>query len=343
MTMKELYSFNNINELSKEESNIIEEKMYNHIKINDNVVETKIDFNKIMQRDNFCFLEKDYNRPQNIFFIYLDSDIIVFGRKINSELYNKKLIPSKNCSLISKNMIIGILKDYKKEKRTIEIKYYPLTDGERKYLFNNMIKHNSKVDITYPFKYYDYLNNKEVDSPSDGWKIYDNTEQILFNGEKHLRKYTIDFLKKQNINEGTIFFDPACSTGDFLYTIKKEYPKIITIGQDLGKEMVECSKNKLDKVYCGDSINTPVPDNSVDYLFLRFLNFRVVTTKKANELYNSLIKKVKIGGYIICFGHTPILLEFSELKKENFELISCNGYDKEYDSVFQYYIFRRCS
>lgn len=339
--MRKLKSFDNEVELTKEESYIIEKKFLDDFKISDNVVEKEICVDKILKRKKYKFVEKDYNRPQAIFFVELDSNITIFGRKLLSELYINKLIPSKNCSLISKNMIIGILYNYNKSGRNVEIEYYPLTDGERKYIFNKFLKVNNKINIYYPFKFYDYNTNKEVDSPKEGWKIYDNTAQILFNGEKHLRQYTINFLKQLEINKGQIFFDPACSTGDFLYSIKKEFPDIVTIGQDLGKDMVECSKNKLDKVYFGNSIDTPVKDESVDFIFFRFLNSRVVTSENAKKLYDVLIKKVKKGGYIICFGHTPVLLELKEIKKEDFEIVSCNGYDNEYDSIFQYYILRR--
>lgn len=339
--MKRLQSFNNTTELTKEESNIIEEKIFNYFKINDDITEKELDMNDLFKRKKYNFLEKDYNRPQAIFYIKLDSEITVFGRKMISELYINNLIPSKNCSLISKNMIVGVLSNYRKIDRNIEIEYYPLTDGERKYIFNKIIKTNNKLNINFPFKFYDYHTNMEVDSPSDGWKIYDNTIQTLANGEKHLRKHTLDFLKSLTINEGEIFFDPACSTGDFLYSIKKEYPTITTIGQDLGKDMVECSKKKIDKVYHGNSIDTPIEDESVDFIFFRFLNSRVVTSENAKKLYDVLVKKVRKGGYIICFGHTPVLLELEEIKKENLELISCNGYDREYDSIFQYYVLRR--
>ena len=331
--------FNNIKPLLKEEYNVIEQEVYNELIIDESTKEGDFDIKKVNGRKETYFIEKDYNKPQNIFFIEYE-DIVIWGRKIISELYIHKLIKSKNCSMINKNMIVGILKNYRKEGRDIKITYIPLTDGERINVFTK-IKKRRNYNIYYPFKYFDYDSLKEVVSPTDGWKIYSDTEITLFNGEKHLREYTINFLDTLNIEKGSVFFDPACSTGDFLYTIKKKYPNIIAIGQDLGKDMVECATPKLDKVYYGDSINTPVLDDSVDFLFLRFLNFRVVSTSKAKELYDILIKKVKVDGYVICFGHTPVLLSINELKKDNFELISCNGYTSKYDSIFQYYILRR--
>lgn len=338
--MKKLRSFNNDFPYSKDEKYVNEKIIYEEMKISNNVKEENIDFDKIKNRKTERFLEKDYNKPQNIFFIKLNEEITIFGRKLLSILRQKKLIPSINCSLISSSMIIGILSDYKKEEREIAINYYPLTDGEKKCLFST-IKLNRAFDIYHPFIFYDYYTRKESDSPIDGWKIRKNTKNELFNGEQHIRDFTIKFLNTIDVTDNAIFFDPACSTGDFLSSIKNIYPTIKTIRQDLGIEMVKCAQEKLDIVYHGDALNSPVDDESIDFLFLRFLNFRVVTSEKAKKIYFNLIKKVKNNGYIICFGHTPVLLLLEDLKVDNLKIISCNGYSKEYDSIFQYYILKK--
>ncbi len=338
--MKLLKSFYNKIPYTKEQKYNIEKEIFDDMKINEKVKEKEINMSHVINRKELIFNEKNYNKPQNIFFIKISNEVTLFGRKLLSELRQQNLIPSINCSLISENMIIGLLKSYKVNDLDIIIKYYPLLDEEKKYIFNQ-IKKDRLLDIYHPFKYYDYNTKKESDSPKDGWKILKNTTKDLFNGEAHLRKYTLQFLNNINITDKMVFFDPACSTGDFLYSIKNKYPNIITIGQDLGKEMVDCAKKKLDIVYLGDSINTKVKDDSVDFLFLRFLNFRVVTTEKSVKLYKYLIKKVKIGGYIICFGHTPILLSYKDLSNEGYKILQCNGYSKDYNSIFQYYIIRR--
>lgn len=38
----------------------------------------------------------------------------------------------------------------------------------------------------------------------------------LYNGEKHIREYTLNFLNNIDIKKNTVVFDPACSTGNFL-------------------------------------------------------------------------------------------------------------------------------
>lgn len=341
MRMKMLNSFKNDFILDKNRAHDIERRIDEKYCIASDTKMKEIILDKIMSRKEMFFYEKDYNRPQCIFYIYIKKlNTTIFGRKMISPLYKKNMISSMNCSMITENMIVGILNNGAKNGRDIVISYFPLTDGERLNMFN-IIKNDSMINIEYPFVYCDYYTQHELGSPVDGWKIHDNTELNLFNGEEHLRLYTIKILNKIGVENKSVLFDPACSTGDFLYEMKKNFPRVVTIGQDLSHEMATISKKKIDIVYCGDSIFTPVLDDSVDFLFFRFLNSKVVTTDKAKELYNVLIKKVKIGGYIICFGHTPVLLNLDFMIKSGWELISSSGYNKKYDSIFQYYVLRR--
>lgn len=338
--MKKLRSFTNDYPYTKEQKYKNELEIYKEMKIDDSIKPERIYIKEIKKRKKEIFTEKDYNKPQNIFFIKIDKNITIFGRKLLSILRQENMIPSVNCSLVSDSMFVGILEKYEKTNREIFITYYPLTDGEKKEIFNK-IKENSKFDIYHPFIYYDFDTKKESDSPTSGWTLKKNTEKDLYNGEQHIREYTIKFLNNIKPQKNAVMFDPACSTGDFLKAIKEKFPTAKTIGQDLGIDMVECAKPKLDIVYHGDAINSPVQDESVDFLFLRFLNFRVVTTKKAEVLYKSLIKKVKQGGYIICFGHTPVLLALDDLIIDNLKLVSCIGYSQKYNSIFQYYILKK--
>ena len=54
-----------------------------------------------------------------------------------------------------------------------------------------------------------------------------------------------------------------------------------------------------------------------------------------------LIKKVKNGGLIICFGHTPVLLRKEWFKKMSLNILECNGYDRKRNAIFQYYILEK--
>ena len=83
--------FNNIKPLLKEEYNVIEQEVYNELIIDESTKEGDFNIKKVNGRKETYFIEKDYNKPQNIFFIEYE-DIVIWGRKIISELYIHKLI-----------------------------------------------------------------------------------------------------------------------------------------------------------------------------------------------------------------------------------------------------------
>ena len=75
-------------------------------------------------------------------------------------------------------------------------------------------------------------------------------------------------------------------------------------------------------------------------MFLRFLNSEVVSTNSAYKMFKVLKEKVKKNGIIVAFGHTPLLITKEWIEKQNLEPIICNGYDKDRDAIFQYYVFK---
>lgn len=285
------------------------------------------------------FVEYDFNMPQTIFFIISD-DEIVLGRKTISELYLSHELKSINCSRIKDNMFLGILKSYTYKNRKIVLKYYPFTNSEKKQKFYDIIKNIISYDIYYPFHFKYYKTNLEQTSNDLNWKVNNKIAHYLSVGEKHLRNYTVDIIKKYNLNP-KIVYDPACSTGEFLQTIKKVIPSCRTIGHDMSEEMVNYSKKNVDESYCCNAFDSPLKNESVDLLVLRFLNGGVVDTESAEKLFALLVKKVKKNGHIICIGHTPILIKSNKFEKYNLELIQKIGFDKNSNSIFQYYFARR--
>lgn len=332
--------YNNDIPISKDEIYLKELEYYNSRIIKEYKEIDGIDYNKVSSRYTEIFQDKDFNLPQNIFFIKVSEELILFGRKILSVMHRNKELTSLNCSRIDANMIIGILKNYKYDTPNITIEYIPLNDSERLYIYNQ-IKKDKMIDIQFPFTYHDYYTKEEKTSPKDGWKYYENLDIYLARGEKHIRKETINFLSNERLSHDTIMYDPACSTGNFLSEIKDNFPFVFTIGADLSSEMMNVAYKKLDLALCENAYNSSICDNSIDYLFLRFLNFHVVTKKDALELYKILLKKVKYNGKIICFGHTPVLLKREELLNNECDLECCSAYDPEYDSKFQYYVLKR--
>ena len=335
-----MVGFNNKMPISKEEIYEQEKKYYDNQIIKTNGCINSIDYNEITKRKTDFFVDKDFNLPQNIFFIKHPNNYIIFGRKILSVLHRNKELTALNCSRIDDNMIIGILKQSKYNTPDIQIEFYPLTDLERKYIYES-IKNDNSVDIYFPYTYHDYYTKEEKGSPKEGWHYYENLDIYLARGEKHIRKETIGFLNHENLSCDTTIYDPACSTGNFLKEIKDNYPCVYTIGADLSKEMMNVAKSKVDLALCENAYNSSIVNNSIDYLFLRFLNYHVVTKKEALEIYKILFEKVKKGGKIICFGHTPVLLNINELENNRCDIDNCSAYDEEYNSKFQYYVLTK--
>ena len=335
-----MYSYKNkrpldyYDELEKKEIEI-----YNNIYFDNNDISDidKISIKNICNRKILKFEDFDYNLPQNIFLLKSYKGKIIVGRKIRSILRIENKINAINCSMITAPMMLGFLKKRSFKERKITIEYFPFTNEEKKFIFNE-IKKNRKIDIYYPYKYRDFYTKKEEVSPDNGWSFNPEKKEYLGYGEIHFRKFTELFLKKL----GKIFeivYDPACSTGEFLNDYKKCFPISHTIGHDLSKEMIDYAKEYVDETLCCNAINSPLKDNSVDLMFLRFLNSEVVSTRMAYKLFNVLFSKVKKGGLIICFGHTPVLLRKEIFQQYGLTSLICNGYDVERDAIFQYYVF----
>lgn len=70
---------------------------------------------------------------------------------------------------------------------------------------------------------------------------------FLLNGERSQRKISVDLIRSDGMFS-PIIYDPACSTGDFLYSIKAAIPDAIVIGQDLSQDMCAQASQKIDRV-----------------------------------------------------------------------------------------------
>jgi len=298
-----------------------------------------VDIKKITSQEICLYCDKDYHMPQHIFFIDNYRGVNLFGRKTISALSTENKINSTHCSMITCHMILGVLKDYAYENRNIMIEYYPLTKGEKVAIFRDLSK-DRLVNIFYPFLYKDFATgNENKITALSGWSFNPKRLINLSHGEEHFRQFTIELIKDYYF-EGIVIYDPACSTGEFLYTLKQKYNGCVTIGHDMSSEMVEYAKDFLDYYSCVNAINSPVDDGSVDMLFLRFLNSEITTKEEAKLYFMVLYKKVKAGGHIICFGHTSVLLEVDFIKLLGMDIISCNGYCSDRDALFQYYILK---
>lgn len=324
---------------SYEEMIEIEKGIYEKLVIRDDEVPVEVNINEILGRDIEVFNDKEYNMPQNIFLIEGYEGNVIVGRKIWSVLSREGKINAINCSMLTSSMLLGILKSCYRKKPNIRVEYFPLKNGEKLTIFDS-VKRNLNNDVYYPFNFRDYASGQEKESPKTGWPFNLERKAYLGYGEYHIREFTKKYFNGENM-ENMIVYDPACSTGEFLNTFKKNHNTCITIGHDLSSEMIAYAKDFVDEALCCDAIESPLPDGSVDIMFLRFLNSEVVCTGKAHANMEKLISKVKTKGRIVCFGHTPVLIKLEWCEAHGLRCLNKIGYDDDHDAIFQYYVFER--
>ena len=185
------YPLDYYNELEKKEIEIYNEMYFNDEKVK---MISNIDCKNILARNTVIFEDYDYNLPQNLFIISLYKGQKIIGRKMRSVLRIENKINAINCSMITAPMLLGFLKKRIKNGRKIIIEYYPFTNEEKKYVFNDL-KNNRLYDIYYPYKYRDFHTNKEEHSPNTGWSFNPEKKEYLGYGEVHFRKFTHNFFK----------------------------------------------------------------------------------------------------------------------------------------------------
>ena len=276
-------------------------------------------------------------QPHRFFIIKVNGKVYL-GSKTISEIVTKHGSPGFFCSKVSKEMILGELEYFQTSQVGVEVFYSEVEKAEIESVFE-FIKNDSSVEIHYPFVQLVGNDKQEISTPSHGWHIDENRANLLGLGELHLRQLSADFLRRFN-PKGLVVYDPACSTGQFLYELKLAHPEIYTIGQDISPEMIKFAEGKADELHVGDSLNPKPARNSVDIIFFRFLNAEVISRLQAIPLFKSVMGCLKDDGYGVIFGHTPVLLNKSELAKEGYHVHSCNKMLQD-GSVVQFYVIQK--
>lgn len=327
--------YNNVTPYTYGELEEIEKEIY-HKMIISSKEPSDVNFKNILSRETLIFNDKDYNLPQNIFIIRKYKGKTIVGRKILSVLSIDHKINAINCSMVTASMLLGILKTRSKKGRNITIEYYPFNNGEKITTFNE-IKKDLRYDVYFPYKYREFESGKEEVSPKEGWSFNPKKKEYLGYGEYHIREYTKEYFQNFKL-DNKVIYDPACSTGEFLYTFQASFPSCKTVGHDLSNEMVEYAKQFVDETLCCNAINSPLKEKSVDVLFLRFLNSEVVSTVMVHRIMKKMITKMKRKALIICFGHTPVLIKKEWFEENGLKVINSIGYDEKNDAIFQYYV-----
>lgn len=315
-----------------------------HITNNGEIVKD-VNWTEVNTRKLERLTEKHCALPQSVFFLTFNigpSKYRLIGRKILSDLWIQNRIPEIHCSFVSAGMILGVFSDQRITETFVNIFYHPLTNGEKLSVMKDITNHKiENVELVFPFSLLRESTRKELCSPSEGWVVDDAFDVMLGCGEERIRAYTIKFLKTLSTQK-LVLFDPACSTGVFLSTLKNAFPESFTIGQDLSKQMVGFSKTRVDEVHCGNAMEPKIAPASADVVFIRFLNSEVVTSAEAEQLIGALLPTVKKDGYMVIFGHTPVLLSSANFSLiGNFVVKHCIGIADDKSGIFQYYSLQR--
>lgn len=281
--------------------------------------------------NRYSITELKCGYPERFFFFKLNN-ITYFGTKTISELVVNHNLPGLFCSKIFMYNILGQLDSFKTSEECVSIAFESINTQKKEDIFMS-IKHSD--EIYFPFAKYN-LEGKEISSPKEGWFITEERAEFLSMGEIHFREYSTQKLLPF-VGRNIVLFDPACSTGKFLSDIKKISETFYTIGQDLSLQMVEYAKKnkKINEIHYGDALNPKINEESVDVVFSRFLNTEVVATQQARNILVSLVRVLKKNGVFILFGHTPVLLNKSDLVQCDLEVQACIGRMDNY--IFQYY------
>ncbi|KAK3586996.1 hypothetical protein CHS0354_026716 [Potamilus streckersoni] len=303
----------------------------------------KLDWDVINARPVNIFFERFEDLPQSVFFLKsARSETPILGRRILSYQYVKGKIRELHCSHVTPSMILGKVVDQRIKEDGFVVYYRALVPEEKNLLMKSVLESGMQdAELVYPLPALIPPNKTEICSPEEGWDIDEDFALQLGEGEVYLREYSIRFLKTLG-RDDLCLYDCACSTGQFLKTMKEAFPKSYTIGQDLSPQMVKYATKRVDEIYCGNALEPKVSESSVDVVFVRFINSEVIKTDIAAMFIPPLVKCLKKDGYIIIFGHTPVLVSAADLEMvPNIKIIQKIGGAQEWNGICQFYVCQR--
>lgn len=313
-------------------------EMYQTRHIGDDVPSSSgIDWEAVSQRTPKIYFEKWDELPQSVFLLkswqqhngMLRS---LVGRRILSHQWIANKIRELHCSHIQAGMILGIIVDQRVQDDGFVVYYRELTTGEKKFIMHDIVQNRIKhIEIIFPYPVLQKAYKEEIHCPDEGWEIDETLALQLGEGEVFLREYSVQFLKSLRKDDLTLY-DPACSTGQFLWTMKQALPKCHTVGQDISPYMVNFAKKRVDEIYCGNAAEPKIADGTADVVFVRFINSEVLKAVVARKMVHPLLRSLKKGGYMVIFGHTPVLVSAADLLMDTgLKIDRCIGGDPKWD------------
>ncbi|KAK3088389.1 hypothetical protein FSP39_018541 [Pinctada imbricata] len=303
-----------------------------------------IDWAAVCSRTPEMYFERYDELPQSVFTLGAwgsreGQGRTLVGRRILSHQWIASKIRELHCSHIRASMLLGLMIGHRVQDDGYLVYYRPLTAAEKKYIMHDIVHNRIKeMEIIFPYPALQTAFKTEIHCPDEGWEIDETLALQLGEGEVFLRDYSVDFLKSMR-KDDLILYDPACSTGQFLWTMKQALPNSYTVGQDLSEQMVQFATKRVDEIHCGNAIEPKIAAETADVVFVRFINSEVLKTKDARSMVHPLLQSLKRGGSVVIFGHTPVLVSAADLLMDSgLQIDRCIGGDPKWDGIFQYYV-----
>ncbi|XP_060588658.1 isonocardicin synthase-like [Ruditapes philippinarum] len=306
-----------------------------------------IDWSAVADRPLERLHESFFGLPQGVFFLDVGrhgkpGSVRLVGKKLLSDYFLAFKIPELFCSLVKADMILGLYVDQRMSDSNVTIFYNPIEKSEKLHVMQKIMSNGgADAELIFPFPLMRSTTRCEWGSPPEGWEVDDSYDIMLGCGEERIRAYSIQFLRSVGLDK-PILYDPACSTGVFLSTLQQAIPGSYTIGQDLSQQMANFAKDRVDEAHCANALDPKIKLGTADAVYIRFLNSEVIKTCEAEELLSALLPTVKKGGYIITFGHTPVLLSSSNFRQlSGFQFKQSVGVAVDKCGIFQYYVIQK--
>ncbi len=276
-----------------------------------------------------------HGQPERFFFFKLNQQEYC-GQKLISPLVFECQAPTLFCSHIKMDMLLGLVLRTQCSEGGVRIFYKTLSLAQRHAIFETLLQ-DRMIDLYFPFVHLNKDHHAELTSPEQGWVIDEETANFLARGEAMQVEVSLELLR-EDAHPAPVIYDPACSTGHFLYALKQSIPTATVIGQDLSQSMCDRARPLLDQVIHGDAFCPEISYASCDYIFFRFLNAEVVNTETAMTLFKAIIPCLKPTGKAILFGFTPVLIALPELMQQGFRTLACNAAHVTEGTLIQYYV-----
>ncbi|MGB9999213.1 class I SAM-dependent methyltransferase [Streptomyces pseudogriseolus] len=255
----------------------------------------------------------------------------------------RKLVPEGRTdpsSVLTPRMLMGEFDGMRFTRQKVVFYFTPRPAAEHAAVLARAAK-DHEADIDFPFPRLDSDWNEAL-VPAHVWDGSAELADNLDPDEAHFRAAAAVVLRDV-VRPGDTVYDPACSTGRFVSSLGEVFPECRIMASDASAAMVDLARRRIPDAFVADGLGTPVAEESVQVLVIRFLNAEVLSADTAVAGFRSLVRLIAPGGHALVFGHTPVLPAVRHLAAEcGLEVRSAvAARPGTEDEVFQFYLLRR--